>query len=175
VKLTAVVQRVSGVPSSAREFDTTLTVAIEDSAKAVMPGMSCEARFIPYFKADALAVPTAAVGSDDLDPRKQYVAVPDKDGMPHKKAVTLGKRADKVVEVLKGLSEGEEILAEYPKEKDFTPAKDAKPKDQDAKPKSATAEDTKAQDAKGKGATDKKAKDKGDQKKGTKAKEAKGK
>ncbi len=116
VKLEAIVQRVATVPSATREFDTVLTVALDNAAKTVMPGMSCEAKFVPYFKPDALAVPAAAVGSDDLDPRKQYVALPGKDGKPQKKAVTLGQRADKYVEVLTGLAEGNEILAEYPKE-----------------------------------------------------------
>lgn len=116
LKLTAIVERVSPVPSSSREFDTVLTVAMDDSAKALMPGMSCEARFVPFYKAETLAVPLAAVGSDELDPRKQYVALPGKDGKPEKKPVTLGERADKYVEVLKGLTEGTEILAEYPKD-----------------------------------------------------------
>lgn len=118
LKLTAIVDRVSAVPSGSKDFDTLITAALDDSARAVMPGMTCQVRFVPYLKPDALAIPVAALGADPLDAERQLVALPDKDGKPVRREVTAGKRNDKLVEILKGLAEGEEIFAEYPKEKE---------------------------------------------------------
>jgi len=39
-----------------------------------------------------------------------------KDGTKHKQEVEIGKRTDKTVEILKGLAEGDVVLAEYPAE-----------------------------------------------------------
>jgi hypothetical protein len=117
-KLTGIVQRVARVPSAAREFEAVLAVALDNAPAALMPGMGCEVRFVPYAKTDALTIPTAAVGGDDLDGRKSLVALPGKEGKVEKREVTLGKRTDKQVEVLKGLAEGDEILAEFPKDKE---------------------------------------------------------
>lgn len=117
VKLEGVVQRVAAVPAGG-QFDTALTVVRDDAVEGLLPGMTCEARFQPYVKADALAIPLTAVGSDDLDSRKSLVALPGKDGKVERREVTLGKRNDKQVEVLKGLAAGDEILAEFPKDKE---------------------------------------------------------
>jgi len=116
LRLTAIVQRVSGVPLPSGGFDTSITVALDEQAAAIMPGMTCEVKLVPFRKEDALAVPAAAVGSDETDGRKFRVALPGKDGKPERREVTIGRRTDKLVEILKGLSEGDEILAEYPKE-----------------------------------------------------------
>ena len=40
----------------------------------------------------------------------------EKDGKPKKRAVTLGEKTDKQVEILKGLAEGDKVLLEAPKE-----------------------------------------------------------
>ena len=64
-KLSAIVQSVGGIPLAAKEFDTRLTLANDDDAAAVVPGMSCDVKLLVYQKADALVVPLAAVGSDD--------------------------------------------------------------------------------------------------------------
>ena len=116
VKLTAIIERISAAPLGSQGFDATVTVAIDESTPPLVPGMSCELRLVPYCKSDALTIPAAALGTDDQDPRKFYVCLPSKDGKPAKRPVTLGKRADRQVEILKGLAEGDEILAECPKE-----------------------------------------------------------
>jgi hypothetical protein len=64
-----------------------------------------------------LTVPPAAVATDESDDQKHHVFVPDKGGKPVKRAVTIGKKTDKLLEIVKGLREGEEILAEAPKDK----------------------------------------------------------
>jgi hypothetical protein len=54
--------------------------------------------------------------TDEWDDQKHHVHVLGKDGKPKKRAVTLGKRTAKKVEILKGLSEGDKVLLERPKE-----------------------------------------------------------
>jgi multidrug resistance efflux pump len=115
-KLNAVVHRVSPVPLGSSGFDCQLTVASDALNDAIMPGMNCEMKLIPYKKSDALTVPPKSVFTEDLDPSKQYVYLVGKDGKPQKRTVTLGEHNEKQVEVLNGLSAGDEILAEKPKE-----------------------------------------------------------
>ena len=115
-KLTAIVHRVGTVPMGGSGFDCQLTVASEALNEAIMPGMNCEMKLIPYKKSDALTVPLKSVFTEDLDPFKQYVYLVGKDGKPKKRTVTLGERNEKQVEVLSGLAAGEEILSEKPKE-----------------------------------------------------------
>jgi HlyD family secretion protein len=115
-KLTAVVHRVGEVPLGSSGFDCQLTVAADALNRAIMPGMNCEMKLVPYKKADALTVPPKAVFTDDFDPAKQYVYVLGKGGKPQKRVVNLGERNDKQVEVLAGLAAGDEILLEKPKD-----------------------------------------------------------
>jgi len=116
MKLSAVVHRVGAIPMGSSGFDCQLTVAGEGLHSAIVPGMTCEMKMIPYKKTDALTVPPKAVFTEDFDPAKQYVYLQGKDGKPQKRVVTLGQRNDKQVEVLQGLAEGDEILLEKPKE-----------------------------------------------------------
>lgn len=115
-KLTAIVDRINAAPFGSQGFDAVVNVALDESSPPVVPGMTCELRIVPYRKSEALTIPAAALGTDDQDPLKYHVCVPGKDGKPDKRPVTIGKRADKQVEILKGLAEGDEILAECPKE-----------------------------------------------------------
>ena len=113
---TAVVHRVGAVPLGGSGFDCQMTVASDAIDHAIMPGMNCEMKLIPYKKSDALTVPLKAVFTDDLEPSKQYVYLVGKDGKPKKRTVKIGERNEKQAEVLEGLTAGEEILTEKPKE-----------------------------------------------------------
>ncbi|MGO9114798.1 MAG: efflux RND transporter periplasmic adaptor subunit [Thermoguttaceae bacterium] len=115
-KLSAVVQRVGTIPMGSSGFDCQLTVASDGLNSAIVPGMNCEMKMIPYKKTDALTVPPKAVFTEEFDPAKQYVYRQGKDGKPQKRVVTLGERNDKQIEVLAGLAEGDDILLEKPKE-----------------------------------------------------------
>ena len=116
LKLSAVVARVAAIPMGSSGFDCQLTVAGDGLSSAIVPGMNCEMKMIPYKKADALTVPLKAVFSEEFDPAKQYVYLQGKDGKSQKRVVTLGERNDKQVEVLQGLAAGDEILLEKPKD-----------------------------------------------------------
>ena len=109
-------QRVGTVPLGSSGFDCQMTVATDALNEAIMPGMNCELKLIPYKKTDALTVPPKAVFTEDFDPSKQYVYLVGKEGKPQKRTVTLGERNEKQVEVLSGLAVGDEILQDKPKE-----------------------------------------------------------
>ena len=79
-KLTVVVHRVAAVPMGGSGFDCQMTVASDALNPAIMPGMNCEMKSIPYKKSDALTVPPKAVFTEDLDPFKQYVYLVGKEG-----------------------------------------------------------------------------------------------
>ena len=117
VKLGAVVQRVAAAPSGG-QFDASLTVAADGLPDGLLPGMVCEVRFRPYQQANALTIPLTALGGDDLGGDKGQVTLVGKDGKQDRREVTIGKRNDKQVEVLKGLAAGDQVLAEFPKDKD---------------------------------------------------------
>ena len=118
LRLPAIVQHVGTVPMSAGSFDGQLTVALDGQGGAVMPGMACEVKMVPYKKLDALTVSPKAVFTEDLDTEHRYVYVAAKTdkGKPEKRAVTIGKRNDKQVEILSGLNAGDEVLQERPKD-----------------------------------------------------------
>jgi multidrug efflux pump subunit AcrA (membrane-fusion protein) len=118
-KLSGIVERVGAIPISAGSFDAQIALATDGPAEeALMPGMACTAKLVPWKKADDLAVPSKAVFSDDLDVQRRFVYVVAKKAgaKAEKREVTLGKRNDKQVEILSGLHAGEEILLERPKD-----------------------------------------------------------
>ena len=115
LKLTAIVDRVSAVPMSAGGFDTRITVAMDAAADAIMPGMTCKVKLVPFEKKDAITVPAKAVETDEADDAKHYVYVVGEDKKSTKREVTVGKRTNGRIEIVKGLSEGEKILGEPPK------------------------------------------------------------
>ncbi len=117
LKLTAIVDRVAPVPVSSGKFDARITVELDRKAEDLMPGMTCKVKLVPYLKKHAITVPPKCVSTDELDDQKHYVYLLDKDGKPKKQYVTVGKRTDKKVEILKGLSEGDKILLERSKKK----------------------------------------------------------
>ena len=88
---------------------------LDKDAKSVVPGMACKVKLTAYLKKDALTVPAKAVMTDELDDHP-YVYLLGKDGKSAKRPVTVGEKTDKLVEILKGLAEGEQVLLEAPKD-----------------------------------------------------------
>lgn len=117
LKAQAVVAEVAGVPVGEGKFRARLSVVLDKDAEAVLPGMACKVKLVPYARADALTVPKAAVEEDELDEDQHFVYVAREGQEPKKQAVTLGKESDKKVEITAGLSAGEKVLAEPPKKK----------------------------------------------------------
>lgn len=118
VRVEAIVERVASVPGTNKEFDTVFTVALGNDARSVMPGMTCEVKILLLYKPDPVAIPLAALGTDEADPGKHLVALPRKGAEPIRRVVRLGRCNERLAEIVSGLEVGEEILAEYPKEKE---------------------------------------------------------
>jgi HlyD family secretion protein len=115
-KLPAMVNRVAAVPLAAGGFDGQLTLALDGQADALMPGMNCEVKMVPYKKTDALTIPPKALFTEEMDPARQFVYVVGKGDKPEKRTVKVGRRNEKQVEILQGLAEGDHVLTEKPKE-----------------------------------------------------------
>lgn len=116
LRLPVSVDDVSDIPISPGSFDVKLSVTLSRKAKFLMPGMACKVKLVPYQQKDAICVPLKVVITDEMDDAKHYVFVQKKDGKPEKRDVTLGEKTDKQWEIRKGLSEGDQVLLEAPKE-----------------------------------------------------------
>ena len=117
IKLDVTVDEVGKVPISMGSFDLQFSLDLEDQvSKVILPGMACKIKLTPYSKSDALIVPPKLVSTDPLDDEKHFVYLQTKDGKAEKHEVTIGKQNDKQMEILKGLSEGDKILLEPPKD-----------------------------------------------------------
>ncbi len=112
------VQQVSTIPVDESDFDTRLSVRLNGDQPPLQPGMTCTIRLVPYLNKTALTVPEECVFTDELNERKQYVYLLGKKDKPTKRYVTLGKRNDEKVEIVKGLDEGDKVLLEKPKPAD---------------------------------------------------------
>jgi multidrug efflux pump subunit AcrA (membrane-fusion protein) len=118
MRLPATVSKIDGIPFTAGSFYALLKVAVPEEAEALVPGMSCTAKFTPYLKKRTLIVPPSAVHTDELDDQKHSVMLVPEEGKPRKQSVTIGKKTEDKVEILDGLVAGDKVLKEYPKDKD---------------------------------------------------------
>ncbi len=116
MKLSTIVQSVAGVPTGSGSFDTRITVALDRKAEPVMPGMTCKVTLVAYENKEALTIPPKYLKTDEADQQKHYVYLLSKQGKSKKQYVRVGKRTTAKVEILKGLSEGDQVAAEAPKE-----------------------------------------------------------
>jgi len=114
-KLTAALSQWSEIPIGPGSFDATLQVNLDKTVKTILPGMACKVKLTAYAKKDALVLPAGAVLTDELDDHR-YVYLLGKDGKTSKRDVTVGEKTDKVVEIVKGLVEGDQVLQEAPKD-----------------------------------------------------------
>ena len=117
MRVSAILDRPSAVPLGADGYEAKAALVLDESAEALMPGMTCTVKLTVYRKKDAITVPAAVVFADELKDQKHHVYVLTKKGKHKKRRVTLGRKTDKQVEILKGLSEGDEVLLERPKDK----------------------------------------------------------
>jgi multidrug efflux pump subunit AcrA (membrane-fusion protein) len=114
-KLAAALSQWSEIPIGPGSFDATLQVNLDKTVKTILPGMACKVKLTAYAKKDALVLPAGAVLTDELDDHR-YVYLLGKDGKTSKRDVTVGEKTDKVVEIVKGLVEGDQVLQEAPKD-----------------------------------------------------------
>lgn len=113
LKLSSKLQNLSTVPVTPGSFEARIELEGDKSASLV-PGMACTVKFVPYLKKETLTVPSSAVFAEELDEDKHYVYLLGKDSKGTKHAVTIGKKSGSKTEILKGLSENDEILQQKP-------------------------------------------------------------
>lgn len=116
LKLEAIVAEVGNVPVTSSSYDAKITVALDDEAKPLMPGMNCNVKLRTYENRDALTVPPSAVKTDPDDPQQHFVMLlpENKKKKSVKRAVEIGRRTEKRVEIVKGLAGGDRVLKQYP-------------------------------------------------------------
>lgn len=115
LKLPASLSQWSAIPIAPGSFDATLQVNLDKGVKSIVPGMACKVKLAAYAKKDALLLPVNAVLTDELDDRR-YVYLLGKDGKSARHDVTVGEKTDKVVEIVQGLAESDQVLQEAPKD-----------------------------------------------------------
>jgi multidrug resistance efflux pump len=110
----AQLQAISAIPVSSGKFALTAAVDVGEEAPWLVPGMTGKMVLATYRAENALVAPAAAVfGDEPAGPNHVYL----KTARGHKKQpVKVGHRTKKQVEILEGLKEGDEILAEKPKD-----------------------------------------------------------
>lgn len=118
LKLSAALSKVDAFPAIGGKFETLFSVNLDKSADVLVPEMTGTIKLVPYLNKEALAIPAAALFTEELDDQQQYVYVLPKDGKPKKQPVTAGKKSDDRVEIVKGLAVGDRILLEKPKDKE---------------------------------------------------------
>lgn len=109
-KLPCELTRLSKAP---HEGKFVVKVKVTGPAEELVPGMTCSIRFVTARKANALTVPSTAVFEDTAEDI-HYVWVATKDGKSEKKTVTVGITSGDRTEIVKGLSEGDEIYTAKP-------------------------------------------------------------
>ncbi len=117
-RATATVSEIDVILGVDSKYAATFRVSLNEEMDAIMPGMTCKVKLVPYLKKRTLVIPTKAMKTDELDDTRHYVQLVNDDGRNVKQAVTLGQKKGEIVEILDGLAKGDKILAEYPKDKD---------------------------------------------------------
>jgi RND family efflux transporter MFP subunit len=116
-KLPATVTRVDGMPTVAGKFEAVFQLSHLGKEGAVLvPGMTGTAKVVPYRVKEALSVPASAVFSDEEHETRKFVYLVGKGGKIKKHTVSVGKKSDDRLEILKGLNAGDKILQDKPKD-----------------------------------------------------------
>jgi multidrug efflux pump subunit AcrA (membrane-fusion protein) len=109
------VEEISPIPVSPGKFEIRVDPVQDELPDWVVAGMSCKLKVNTYDKADALAVPKAAVHTDKEDEDVQYVWLvdaKDAEAKPERRTVKIGRRSGDDVEIIEGLKKGDVISLE---------------------------------------------------------------
>ncbi len=123
MKLKAKLERLSPVPLAPSSFDATIRIVSPEKPLGLSAGMACSILLVPYRTREALTVPPGVVFEDDDDDETPHVFVLKADGTSEKRPIERGRQTEKLVEVLKGLTAGEEVLLQKPDLKQEGPRK----------------------------------------------------
>lgn len=114
-KLAVIINKVARIPDGSNKFDAVAGIELKDAGNLV-PGMTCKVKFTSYNKPDAITIPESALFHEEAEPEKAYVYIAGKDKTPVKRSVTVGRKHSGKVEITEGLTGGETILTEKPKD-----------------------------------------------------------
>jgi len=113
IELPAKVSKVNTIPESGNKFTIRLDVDLADAPDWLVAGMTGKSKVTVYENESALVIPTNLVQTDEDDEKIKYVMLLDpEEDEPLRRKVKLGRKNGKLVEVLKGLEEGDEIVKE---------------------------------------------------------------
>ena len=107
------VDSIERFPLEDGKYDCKVTMQGVPADVNLFPGMSCKMSFLAYVNNDAIVVPKESVFSDD-DGFTHYAYVMKEDDKPKKVDVVTGKIAGDDIEILKGLSVGDQIAKTKP-------------------------------------------------------------
>ncbi len=124
LELSGKVAHVESIPGASKKFQVTLDVDLTDAPAWLVAGMTCNAKIVTYENKEALVIPRDLVQTDEENKKIKYVMLvsseeddPEEDA-PVRRKVKLGRKKGKLVEVLKGLEEGDKIVKEKKKDED---------------------------------------------------------
>jgi multidrug resistance efflux pump len=109
-RVTAQVLSVSPQPAAPGKFLARLALRSQPDNPSLVPGMSCEVKFVTYSQPQAISLPKEAVWEDDTEPDRFYVWVLGPDGKTTKRAVKTGRSNESHIEILEGLQAGEKVV-----------------------------------------------------------------
>lgn len=110
-------QSIDPIPVSEGRFDGKVAITGDVGGASIVPGMQCTIKVPAYSRTDAIAVPESTVFSDEADDDQKYVYLYVKDQEPKRQTVQVGETSGDRVEILSGLSAGDQILLKKPDEK----------------------------------------------------------
>lgn len=113
-RLPAMSAGVDPIPIADGQFDGRVGFQLEQGALPIVAGMTCKVNLTGYFKADALAVPTSAIFSEEADDSQKYVLLYKEGAEPEKRTVTTGEVSGERTEITAGLAAGDKILLKKP-------------------------------------------------------------
>ncbi|MCH2113776.1 MAG: HlyD family efflux transporter periplasmic adaptor subunit [Pirellulales bacterium] len=117
VGFSGTVTKLDTVPGKNNKFNVQLDFDNSNIPDWLVAGMTCKTKITTYHNEKALQIPAALVQADEDDEKVKYVMLIDPEaGEPVKRKVKLGHKQGKMVEVLKGLAEGDEIVKEEKKD-----------------------------------------------------------
>jgi len=112
VRLPAKVKSIQSIPMEPGTFESQLELLPADKPSAVVAGMACTIKVVPYNKTDALTVPKISVFYDDEDDKPYvYISRGDK---PEKRSVKTGRHSGDRIEIVEGLEVGDAVLLSKP-------------------------------------------------------------
>jgi len=114
LELPVTLRQLSPLPVGGETFDGQFDVTLPETAKAIVPGMGCKLTLVIHDKADAITVPAKAVFENDADGQRNVVYVKREGSEPEKRNVVVGQRTEEKWEIVRGLSEGDQVLLKRP-------------------------------------------------------------